>query len=92
MATLYLSFSREEIKEQIPYAIVAETMSSSKWNTGRRKRLMKEQFIEPEIDIIYRLGKQAHRWHLTTGVPEELKLTLHTFQMWTRLANFCAEL
>lgn len=92
MATLYLSFSREEIQKEIPYAIVAETMSRSVWNTGRRKQLMKEHFIEPEIDIINRLGRQAHRWHLTTGVPEELKLTLHTFEMWQRLANFCATL
>ena len=36
-AEIYITLTRDEINERIPYAIVAETMSSSVWNTGRRK-------------------------------------------------------
>lgn len=89
---LYLSFNHEEIQNEIPYAIVAETMSGAKWNTGRRKRLMKEQFTETEIEAIYRLHKQAHSWYLVKGVPEEIKMTLNTYHLWHKLATFCCAL
>ena len=89
---LYISLNHDEIQEQIPYAIVAETMSRSVWNTGKRKRLMKEQFTESEIEAIYRLHKQAYSWYLVKGVPDEVKMTLNTYELWQRLANFCCEL
>ena len=56
---LYISLNQDEIQERIPYAVVAETMSGAKWNTGRRRRLMKQQFTEAEIEATYRLHKQA---------------------------------
>lgn len=89
---LYISLNSEEIRNQIPYAIVAETMSGAKWNTGRRKRLMKECFTESEIEAIYRLHKQAYSWYLVKGLPEEIKMTLNTYHLWHKLANFCCEL
>ena len=89
---LYISLNHDEIQEQIPYAIVAETMSRSVWNTGKSKRLMKEQFTESEIEAIYRLHKQAYSWYLVKGVPDEVKMTLNTYELWQRLANFCCEL
>ena len=70
----------------------AETMSGAKWNTGRRKRLMKELFTESEIEAIYRLHKQAYSWYLVKGVTEEIKMTLNTYHLWHKLANFCYEL
>ena len=89
---LYISFNADEIRKEIPYAIVAETMSGAKWNTGRRKRLMKELFTESEIEAIYRLHKQAYSWHLVKGVPEKINMTLNTYHLWHKLANFCYEL
>lgn len=89
---LYISLNREEIMEQIPYAVVAETMSSAHWNTGKRKRLMKQHFTESEIEATYRLHKQAHSWYLVKGVPDEIKMTLATYQLWHKLANFCCML
>ena len=88
----YLSFDHDEIQKEIPYAIVAETMSGARWNTGKRKRLMKEQFTEAEIEKIYRLHKQAHSWYLVKGVPEEIKMTLNTYHLWHKLANFCCQI
>ena len=89
---IYISLNRDEIREKIPFAIVAETMSRSVWNTGRRKSLMKQQFTEAEIEATYRLHKQAYDWYLRKGVPEEIKMTLNTYHLWHKLANFCCEL
>lgn len=88
----YMSLDREEIQERIPYAIVAETMSSSIWNTMRRKRRMKEFFTESEIKASYKLHRQARDWHLYSGVPDEVKMTIDTYYLWQRLANFCGML
>lgn len=88
----YLVLNRDEINQQIPYAVVCEVMSGAKWNTGKRKRLMKERFTETEREAICRLHKQAHSWYLKKGVPEELKLSVHTLLLWHKLANFCYEL
>lgn len=84
-----MSLNREEIQERIPYAIVAETMSSAVWNTMRRKRLIKEYFTDPEIKSIYRLHKQARDWYLYSGVPDEVTMSIHTYYLWQRLASFC---
>jgi hypothetical protein len=89
---LYISFNADEIRKEIPYSVVAETMSRAVWNTGKRRRLMKEQFTEAEIEACYRLHKQAYTWYLRTGVPEELKMTLDTYHLWHKLANFCSTL
>ena len=90
--TLYISLNHDEIHEQIPYPIVAETMSRAIWNTGRRRRLMKQYFTEAEIEATYRLHKQAYDWYLRKGVPDEVKMTMKTYYLWQKLANFCCEL
>lgn len=89
---LYISLNQDEIYEQIPYAIVAETMSGARWNTGRRRRLMKQQFTEAEIEATYRLHKQAYSWYCVKGVPDEVKMTVQTYALWQKLANFCCEI
>ena len=89
---LYISLNHDEIQEQIPYAVVAETMSRSVWNTSKRKRLMKQYFTESEIEAIYRLHRQAYSWYLVKGVPDEVKMTLNTYELWHRLASFCCML
>ena len=88
----YIALNREEIQERIPYAIVAETMSGARWGTGKRKRLMKQFFTESEIEAIYRLHKQAHSWYCVKGVPEEVKMSVKTYCLWQKLANFCCEI
>jgi hypothetical protein len=88
----YIGLNREEIQSKIPYSVVAETMSGAKWNTGRRKRLMKEQFTEAEIEATYRLHRQARDWYLYKGVPEEVQMTLKTYDLWQKLGNFCCEI
>jgi hypothetical protein len=88
----YITLSRDEINQHIPYVLVYQTISGSKWNTGRCKRLLKERFTDSERKAIYRMHKQAYAWYLRTGVPEELTITTHTLLLWQKLANFCLEL
>ena len=90
--TFYIAFDREEIQERISYALIAETMSSAVWNTMKRRRLAKEFFTDAEIDAIYRLRNQARDWYLYKGVPDEVKMTVQTYNLWQKLANFCCEL
>lgn len=90
--TFYIALNSEEVKERIPYPIVAETMSSAVWNTGRRKRLMKQRFTEAEIEATYRLHQQARTWHLYKGVPDEVHMTMKTYDLWQKLAIFCCAL
>jgi hypothetical protein len=88
----YIVLNRDEINRQIPYGVVCVGMSSSRWNTGKRKRLMKERFTETEIDAIYRLHQQARSWYLVKGVPDELRIMPKTLALWHKLAAFCCEL
>ena len=88
----YLVLDREEINKRIPYAVVAETMSGARWDTGKRRRLMKQWFTETEIDAIYRMKKQARNWYLIKGVPDELRITPHILRLWHKLADFCCQL
>ena len=88
----YISLNQDEIRERIPYALIAETMSGARWGTGKRKRLMKKFFTESEIDAIYRLHKQAYSWYCVKGVPEEVKMSINTYHLWQKLANFCCEI
>lgn len=88
----YLILTHDEVNEQIPYAIICEVMGGARWNTGKRKRLMKERFTESEVDAICRLHKQAYDWHLRKGVPDEVKMTVQTYALWQKLANFCCEI
>lgn len=89
---LYISLNQDEIRQKIPYTVVCEIMSGAKWNTGKRKRLMKQYFTESEIEATYRLHKQAREWYIYKGVPEEIKMTLQTYDLWQKLANFCCQL
>lgn len=91
-ATIYLTLTHDEINERIQYAVVAATMSGARWGTGKCKRLIKQYFTEAEIDAIYRLHKQAHSWYCVKGVPDEVKMTVKTYCLWQKLANFCCEL
>lgn len=87
----YISLNQDEVRERVPYTIVAATMSSAVWNTGKRKRLMKQYFTEAEIKAIYRLHQQAYNWYLRKGVPDEVTMTMKTYFLWQKLASFCME-
>lgn len=87
---MMLVLSREEVHREIPYAVICETRESSVWNTSRRRRLWKDMFTETEREAATRLFQMAHRWYLTTGVPDKVTMTLSTMQLWQKLGEFCA--
>lgn len=88
----YFVLNRDEIQQQIPYALVCETMSGARWGTTKRVRLMQERFNQTEINAIHNMHKQAYSWYLVKGVPEELRITPHILALWQKLAAFCCEL
>ena len=88
--TMMLVLNREDVSKEIPYAIICEARYSSRWNTGRRCRLWKELFTEKERAAARRLFNLAHRWYLTIGVPDEVKMTHSTLSLWIKLGTFCA--
>lgn len=87
---MMLVLSREEVRQQIPYAVICETREGSAWNTGRRRRLWVDMFTRTERDAAARLFKMAHRWYLTTGVPDKVTMALSTMRLWQKLGEFCA--
>lgn len=89
---LMLTFNRDEVNKEIPYAIICETRYGSKWDTGRRRRLFNNAFSMNEYSKCRKIFKLAHRWTLTTGVPKEVKMTLGTYKLWKKLGDFCAAL
>lgn len=90
---MFIEFSHDEIQNGIPYQIIAETTSRSIWDTGRRKRLMSQLFSEAERRHIAEIRRQAHMWALVKGVPMNgVKMTISTYQLWHKLAEFCASL
>lgn len=92
MASMFFEFDCDEIQNTIPYAMICETRFGKDWNTMRRRRRWVEEFTEAERDMASKLFTLAYRWHLTTGVPEKVKMKTTTYDLWNRLAAFCASL
>lgn len=91
--TLYVHFTHDEAKAELPYQTIAETSMRSVWNTGKRRRLMAETFETSELESVSRIINQSRRWMLETGVPMEgIKMTVKTRLIWHKLAEFCMSL
>ena len=92
MASMFFEFDHDEIHDTIPYAFISETRYGSAWNTMRRRRLWNATFTEEERKLANKLCAQAHDWHVGRGVPDTVKMKSTTYDMWRRLAAFCASL
>ena len=92
MARAMLVLTGDEIRAQIPYAMICETMLGAMWDTGRRRRAWLATFTESERKTCLKLRNQARKWHLVTGVPDEVTMSFTTFNLWDRLASFCASI
>lgn len=89
---MMVEFNRDDIQKRLPYMLLCETHSSSRWQTGRRKRLYLEQFTEQERKAADRIFAQARHWAMVTGAPENVTMSIRTAELWEKLAQFCAEL
>lgn len=89
---IYLSLTKDEIQQEIPYAVICEARYGCRWETGRRRRAWMEQFTEEERVAASRLFRRAHEWTLTRSVPDEIKMTPKTLALWNKLGAFCASI
>lgn len=89
---IYITLTRDEINDKIPYAMICEMRYGSSWDTGRRRRAWTQDFSESERRAADALFKQAHSWYLVKGVPDEVKMKGSTFALWMKLGEFCGSL
>ena len=88
--TAYLHFTYDDIHNELPYKLIAETASRSIWDTGKRKRRMAQVFTESERRQISRIIAQSKTWALVRGVPDKgVDMTAQTYRLWMTLADFC---
>ena len=92
MAKLEIVFDYEEVHKNIPYSLICMTRESSVWGTMRRKRRWAAEFTEEERETAYRLFEQARRWTLVKGVPDTVRMSVKTYELWQKLGNFCGSL
>lgn len=86
-----VTLTAEDIQEQIPYALINETHSTSLWHTGKCKRAYEAHFSPKEQKLNDYLFSLSHTWY-TKGVPETHSLPLHALLAWIRLGDFCASI
>ena len=89
---LYLHLNRDEVREKIPYELVAETFAREIHKTGRGKRIFNEMFDESEKTKIRELRSKASAWAFRTGCPDNIKITPKTLALWYKLAEYCMRL
>lgn len=92
MAKIMLVLSREEVQQDIAYPLICETMCGAAWQTGRRRKRWAAEFTESERDACSKLKTLAYKWYLTTGVPDEVTMSMKTFDLWKKLEAFCASI
>ena len=92
MAKLYLSLTHDDVLRMIPYGLIASTRYGGKWNTIRRKKLWDELFSESEKKSASRLFSTAKSWYVVKGVPDSVMMSIHTFDLWLKLGEFCASI
>lgn len=87
---LHIELSYDEIQRYLPYGLICETLESSAWGTRRRKKLWKEMFNSSEKESARRIFAQAHNWYLKTGAPDSIVMSVKTYDLWQKIADFCA--
>lgn len=92
MARLEIVMRYDEIRELIPYSLICTVRESSIWQTARRRRRWLAEFTEKEREAATRIFRSAHLWYLIKGVPEEVRMSTSTFNLWMKIADFCMSL
>ena len=89
---LEIVLDRDEIQEYIPYGLIWSTRYSSVWNTMRRKQRWNAEFSAYERERANAMCRQAYNWTCTTGLPETLRMSKGTYELWQKLGEFCASI
>lgn len=85
----FMVLTHDEVQNNIPYALVCETMYGCRWNSGSRIRKFVNEFTREEQKAISKMKRQSYEWYLVKGVPDQVKMTPETYNLWFRLADFC---
>ena len=92
MASLEVVLERNEVQQFIPYELICMTRYGATWGTGKRRRRWLKEFTEEERDAAGRLFSKAHDWALSRGVPDTVRMSMKTYDLWQKLGYFCATL
>lgn len=77
----FMVLTHDEIQNNIPYALVCETMYGCRWNNGSRIRKFVNEFTREEQKAISKMKKQSYEWYLVKGVPDQVKMTPETYNL-----------
>lgn len=78
----------EELNDRLHYRLIAETMSSSTWTTGKIKRAFKAEFSPEEIDLSFNIWRKARRWYLYELPKEPVEIYKSEYDLWIKLKDF----
>lgn len=92
MAKLEIVFERDEIEKNLAYRLICETRETSIWDTMKRKRRWVQEFSANERAAASRIFAQAHSWYLVKGLPDSVRMSVGTLELWHKLEAFCASL
>lgn len=87
---LNITLSHDEVNQKIPYALICDVRYGSRWNTGKNKREYEKSFTVEEREEAEKIFRQAYKWHITSGVPDNVTMSMRTFALWLKLGEFCA--
>lgn len=88
-AEIILTLTRDEVNAKIPYSLICEVRYGSRWDTMKRRLRWESEFTAEEREAAEELFKKAHQWHLSKGVPEEVRMSARALSLWLKLGDFC---
>lgn len=84
-----VKLTHDEVNEKIPYAVICETRYGAAWGTRKVRQRWMTEFDEKTREEAEALFRLAHKWYLTTGVPDVVEMSGRTLALWLRLGEFC---
>lgn len=84
-----LIFDRDEIRPQLRYDLIYETVSRSVYSSGSTKRKFRAMFNDYEREIIRTKVIPMAKRFATKGVPESLTITTREYNVWKSFGRFC---
>lgn len=89
--TIEMIFTKEEIKENIPYEIICLVRYGSIWNTMKRKIRWDNEFSNDEREEAERIFRQTYNWFVK-GIPDNVRMDFSTYKLCEKIARFCYSL
>lgn len=86
-----MELTGDEIRQELNYPLICETMEGRSWDTAQRRRLYQQRFNRSEQKKISQIKSLAHKWYLVTGVLPKVRMGYETYMLWQKLEEFCAE-